>query len=264
MLRAKERADALDSSGRTEEAAQLRAQAFGDAEWSLSSVLPNLATARAAVEKLEKENGFGLGDAKKRAESFMSGSGKSGIESASDLDRSSPERVASVIVSELPIGRTVRVPVGNESTQVTVEKTSNSSTPYLVRVDGKDAFACTDKNLASNLQMADLLSKNGLAFLAPVSSELLRRSSVSKGDLATANDGDFGDREKRELLSAAAKALGITDFPHASTDLSEMSRRFQKIPTQENTSVRELGKRNGVLDESGNLKNREEFLASAQ
>lgn len=189
MLRAKERADALDSSGRTEEAAQLRAQAFGDSEWSLSSDLPNLETARTAVAKLEKENGFGLGDAKKRAETPVPGNGNSDIGKASAS--SSPEYVASIIAAELPVGRTVRVPVGNESTQVTVEKTENAATPYLVRVDGKDAFSCTEKNLAANLQMADLLSKNDLAFLAPISSELLKRSSVSKGDLATADDGDF-------------------------------------------------------------------------
>ncbi len=111
--------------------------------------------------------------------------------------------------------------------------------------------------------MADLLSKNGLAFLAPVSGELLRRSSVAKGNLATAADGDFGDREKRELLSAAAKALKIEGFPHASTDLSEMSARLSRISRDENASIREIAIRNGVLDESGNLKNREEFLASA-
>lgn len=103
----------------------------------------------------------------------------------------SPERVASLIATELPVGRAVRVPVGNESTNVTVEKTADVSTPYVVKVDGKDAFVCSDKNLAANLQMADLLSRNGLAFLAPVSAELLKLSSVAKGDFATANDGDF-------------------------------------------------------------------------
>lgn len=72
-----------------------------------------------------------------------------------------------------------------------MEKTSDTSQPYVVKVDGKNAFVCTDKNLAANLQMADLLSKNGLAFLAPLSADLLKRSSVAKGNLATANDGDF-------------------------------------------------------------------------
>ncbi len=134
----------------------------------------------------------------------------------------------------------VRVPVGAESTSVTVEKTNDASSPYVVRVDGKEAFRCSDKNLSANLQMAELLSKSGLAFLAPISSDLLKKASVAKGNLATAADGDFSDREKRELLSAAAKALGIRDFPHETTDLSEMTRRFQSISTQENTSVREL------------------------
>lgn len=111
--------------------------------------------------------------------------------------------------------------------------------------------------------MAEFLSKNSLAFLAPISSELLKRSSVSKGSLATASDGDFDDREKRELLSAAAKALKIEGFPHGSTDLDEMSARFSRISREEGTSVRELGKKNGVLDESGDVRNVEEFLSSA-
>jgi len=45
--------------------------------------LPNLETARTAVEKLEKENGFGLGDAKKRAESPVGENGKPGIDTVS-------------------------------------------------------------------------------------------------------------------------------------------------------------------------------------
>lgn len=117
--------------------------------------------------------------------------GKTGPDAAIGIDRSSPEYVASVITSELAVGRTVKVPVGSESTTVTVTKTGDGAAPYRVSVDGKESFSCTDKNLAANLQMADLLSKNGLAFLAPLSSELLKRSSVSKGDLASADDGDF-------------------------------------------------------------------------
>ena len=154
--------------------------------------------------------------------------------------RSAPEYVASVIVSELPVGQTVKVPVGNESTTVTVTKTADGAEPYRVSVDGKESFSCTDENLSANLQMAELLSQNGLAFLAPVSTELLKRSSVAKGSLSTAEDGDFGDKEKRDLLSAAAKALKIEGFPHSSTDISEMTARFGRISRDENTSVREL------------------------
>lgn len=102
-----------------------------------------------------------------------------------------PSEAAGLIVSQLRVGREVRVPLEGVAADVRVLRTANAAEPFRVSVDGKESFSCTDKNLASNLQMADLLSKNGLAFLAPISSELLKRSSVSKGDLATANDGDF-------------------------------------------------------------------------
>ncbi|MFZ3233453.1 MAG: hypothetical protein WA194_08245 [Patescibacteria group bacterium] len=260
LLSAKEQADALEASGRTAEAAELRKMVFGSADWSLSSDVPNLEKAAKGIEKAERDERFRLGE--------KSG-GEASVDKTSDAagemrkSGTTPSEAAGLIVSQLQVGREVRVPLEGVSADVRVLKTRNAAEPFLVSVDGKESFSCTEENLAANLQVADLLSKNGLAFLAPVSGELLKRSSVAKGNLATAADGDFGDREKRELLSAAAKALKIQDFPHESADLNEMSARLSRISRDENSSVRELGIRNGVLDESGNLKNREEFLASA-
>lgn len=143
-------------------------------------------------------------------------------------------------MDRLPAGHEVKVPLEGVSTDIRVLRTNDAATPFVISVEGKKSYVCGEKELSANLQMAELLSKSGLAFLAPISSDLLRKSSVSKGNLATAADGDFSDREKRELLSASAKALGIRDFPHDTTDVSEMINRFQAVSTQENTSVREL------------------------
>lgn len=109
--------------------------------------------------------------------------------------------------------------------------------------------------------MAKLLCENGLEFLGGVSSEMLKIASVRKGDLATAQDGEFTDREKRVMLIAYAEAFGIEGFPAEATELREMESYLRTHAADRGTSLRELGIRSKALDENGNVRNREVLLA---
>lgn len=76
-------------------------------------------------------------------------------------------------------------------TPVTVRKTADASKPYLISVNGKEAFECGEKDVRAHMSMAKFLCENGLDFLAPATAEMLKRKSVRNGDLATAEDGEF-------------------------------------------------------------------------
>lgn len=76
-------------------------------------------------------------------------------------------------------------------TPVTVRKTADASKPYLISVNGKEAFECGEKDVAAHMSMAKFLCENGLDFLAPATAEMLKRKSVRDGNLVTAEDGEF-------------------------------------------------------------------------
>lgn len=106
-------------------------------------------------------------------------------------------------------GQSYEFKFAGDSAPVEVKKTSDTQNPFLVSVGGKESFACSEKNLRAHLDMVKLLCDNGLEFLAPVSKEMLKTVSVRDGNLATAEDGNFSDREKRLLLKGFANAFEI-------------------------------------------------------
>ena len=109
--------------------------------------------------------------------------------------------------------------------------------------------------------MVKLLCDNGLEFLAPVSKEMLRTASLREGNLASAEDGSFTDREKRLLLKSFASAFEIDGFPTDSTEISGMETYLKTFATERATTFRDLGMRSKILDENGNVRNREAFLS---
>lgn len=58
MARVVERADSLEAEGKKAEAAELRRQAFGRPDWSLSSDLPDLASMKDSIARIEKEGKY--------------------------------------------------------------------------------------------------------------------------------------------------------------------------------------------------------------
>jgi hypothetical protein len=150
--------------------------------------------------------------------------------------------------------------LGSDTTNVTIVKTDDSATPYRISVGGTETYSCNEKNLASHLEMAKLLCDNGLEFLAPVSADMLRIASVREGNLATAKDGEFTDREKRALLKTFADTFGIEGFPKGAVETRQMETYLNTYAAERGASLQELGIRSKILDESGNIANREEFL----
>lgn len=158
-------------------------------------------------------------------------------------------------------GQSYAFTFAGDSTSVEVKKTSDSMNPYVVSVGGKEAFACSDENLRAHLEMAKLLCDNGLEFLAPVSKEMLKMASVREGNLASTEDGRFTDREKRLLLRSFAESFGIDGFPADSTEVSGMESYLKTFAADRATTFRDLGMLSKILDENGNVRNREAFLS---
>lgn len=177
-------------------------------------------------------------------------------------ERMSYEGFRSFDADAIRQGRSVEVAVGSGSS-VTISRTDDFANPYRVWVGGTESFSCNEKNLSAHLEMAKLLCDTGLEFLGPVSADLLRVASVREGSLATARDGDFGENEKRSLLRAVAKIFEIEDFPFDATETSKMSARLKSYPSEKGTTIKNLGISKKILDESGNVRNREAFLSLA-
>ena len=163
--------------------------------------------------------------------------------------------------TEMKIGQSYEFKFAGDSAPVEVKKTSDAQNPYVISVDGRESFACDEKNLRAHLDMVKLLCDNGLEFLAPVSKEMLRTASLREGNLASAEDGSFTDREKRLLLKSFASAFEIDGFPTDSTEISGMETYLKTFATERATTFRDLGMRSKILDENGNVRNREAFLS---
>lgn len=202
-------------------------------------------------EKARKEPVF------KNAENRNGGNGKE--QASGTKEDGAPWGAASP--RSLKEGQSYAFTFAGDSTPVEVKKTSDSVNPYVVSVGGKEAFACSDENLRAHLDMAKLLCDNGLEFLAPVSKEMLKTASVREGNLASAEDGSFSDREKRLLLKSFAKTFGIDGFPEDSTEISGMESYLKTFAADRATTFRDLGMRSRILDENGNVRNRDAFLS---
>lgn len=163
--------------------------------------------------------------------------------------------------TEMKVGQSYELRFSETSASVEITKTSDSQNPYRVSVAGKEAYECNEKNLDAHLDMAKLLCDNGLEFLAPVSKEMLKKVSVHSGSLATAEDGRFTDREKRLMLRGFASAFEIEGFPIDSVEASDMESYLKTFATERSTTFRDLGMRSKILDENGNIRNREVFLS---
>lgn len=110
---------------------------------------------------------------------------------------------------ELRAGQSYEFKFADDSAPVEVKKTADAQNPYVISVGGKESFTCNEKNLRAHLDMVKLLCDNGIEFLAPVAKEMLKAASLRKGNLASAEDGSFTDREKRLLLTGFASAFEI-------------------------------------------------------
>ncbi len=165
------------------------------------------------------------------------------------------------IPRELRTGQSYEFKFSGDSAPVEVKKTADAQNPYVVSVDGKESFACSEKNLRAHLEMVKLLCDNGIEFLAPVSREMLKAVSLREGNLGTAEDGSFTDREKRLMLKGFASAFEIEGFPTESVEVSGMEAYLKTFATERSTTFRDLGMRSKLLDENGNVRNREAFLA---
>lgn len=188
---------------------------------------------------------------------------KGGEEATANAHRSDVRTFAddSLGRTEMKVGQSYELRFSETSASVEITKTSDSQNPYRVSVAGKEAFACNEKNLDAHLDMAKLLCDNGLEFLAPVSKEMLRKVSVSSGSLATAEDGRFTDREKRLMLRGFASAFEIEGFPTDSVEASRMESYLKTYATERSTTFRDLGMRSKLLDENGNIRNRDAFFS---
>ncbi|MDQ1343904.1 MAG: hypothetical protein QG650_624 [Patescibacteria group bacterium] len=175
-------------------------------------------------------------------------------------DRISYENFSSERMERMRTGQTVSMDLGSETTNVIIAKTGDSVAPYRISVGGMEAYSCNEKNLVSHLEMAKLLCENGLEFLAPVSADMLRIASVREGNLATAKDGEFTDREKRALLKTFADTFEIEGFPKGAVETRQMETYLKTYATERGASLQELGIRSKILDESGNIANKEGFL----
>lgn len=165
------------------------------------------------------------------------------------------------IPRELRTGQSYEFKFSGDSAPVEVKKTADAQNPYVVSVGGKESFTCSEKNLRAHLDMVKLLCDNGIEFLAPVSREMLKAVSLREGNLGTAEDGNFSEREKRLMLKGFASAFEIDGFPTDSVESSRMEAHLRTFATERATTFRDLGMRSKILDENGNVRNREAFLA---
>lgn len=156
----------LRSEGRAEEAESLAEKVFGSKGFDLRNGIS------------EKEVAV--------ANAYAENAGNASTESL----RSVPSSVlAERIGANLPIGETVRLPIGGRDDEVSV--TNEGGGKFVVAVDGKKAYECPEKDLGAHLDMAKFLCENGLAFLAEHSEEILKRASVADGNLKEADGGSF-------------------------------------------------------------------------
>lgn len=136
------------------------------------------------------------------------------------------------------VGETVTIRFVGSEVPVSVTKTGNSENPYRISVNGKESFECDGKSLDAHLEMAKFLCDNGIEFLAPLTSEMIRRNSVREGDLATAKDGKFDERERRLILTGLANAFELEGFPKDGTESSKMEARLKTLETEGSTTLR--------------------------
>lgn len=138
------------------------------------------------------------------------------------------------------VGETRTVRFEGSEVPVSVTKTGDMANPYLISVNGKESFECDEKSLEAHLEMAKFLCDNGLEFLAPVTTEMVRRNSVREGDLATAKDGKFGERERKLILVGLANAFELEGFPKNGAESSKMEKHLKILTTERSTTLREL------------------------
>lgn len=62
------------------------------------------------------------------------------------------------------------------------------------------------------------------------------------------------------MLRTFASAFGIDGFPHEAVETSKMETYLKTYAAERSTTFRDLGIRSKILDESGNIGNRDSFL----